>query len=78
MAYRFTQYDLFGFPVEKAALGDCDLSVMFIGGNWEWLVRHDGRDIVEGSARCAAAAKQQAEDAARRFLDVMAGIQRAA
>jgi hypothetical protein len=70
MAYWFTQYDLFGFPGELATLGDCDLSVMFVGGNWEWLVRHDGRDVAEGSPRCSAAAKQQAEDMARRFLEV--------
>jgi hypothetical protein len=78
MAYWLTQYDLFGFPAELSARGECDLSVMFIGGNWEWLVRHDGRDVAEGSARCAAAAKQQAEDAAQRFLDMVYRTQRAA
>jgi hypothetical protein len=70
LAYWFTQNDYRGFPVELAALGGCDLSVMFIGGGWQWLVRHCGRDVDEGSARGCLAAKQQAEDAAKRFLDL--------
>ena len=49
------------FPVEKAALGDCDLSVVLVGGSWEWLVRRAGRDIAEGAARASLPARQQAE-----------------
>ena len=60
-----------GFPVERAALGGCDLSVVYVGGNWEWLVRRAGHDIAEGAARSCLGAKQQAEDAARSFLDVV-------
>jgi hypothetical protein len=68
MAYWFTQYDPFGFPVEKAALDAFDLSVVFLGGEWQWLVRHDGRDVAEGEARGCLAAKQQAEAVARRLM----------
>ena len=68
LAYWFTQKEHGFFPVEKAALGGCDLSVMFFGGEWQWLVRHEGRDVAEGAARAGLAAKQQAEAVARRFL----------
>jgi hypothetical protein len=40
-AHWFTHREHGGFPVEKAALGSCDLSVLHIGGEWEWLVRQD-------------------------------------
>jgi hypothetical protein len=60
LAHWFTQYDPGGFPVEKAALGACDLSVLHVGGEWQWLVRRDGRDVAEGSARAALDAQQQA------------------
>jgi hypothetical protein len=47
--------------------GGCDLSVLHVGGEWQWLVRRNGRDVAEGSARACLAAKQQAEAAALRF-----------
>ena len=52
-AHWLTQHEEGGFPVEKAALGSCDLSVLHIGGYWEWLVRQAGRDVEEGTARAA-------------------------
>jgi hypothetical protein len=33
----FTVNEPGGFPVERAALGSCDLSVMHIAGEWQWL-----------------------------------------
>jgi hypothetical protein len=38
IAYWFTQHEHGGFPVERAGLGSCDLSMMHIGGEWQWLV----------------------------------------
>src|SRR5438477_13177913 len=35
----FRQQEHGGFPVERAALGSCDLSVLHVGGEWQWLVR---------------------------------------
>jgi hypothetical protein len=72
MARWFTDYDRSGFPVEKATLGGCDLSVVYVGCEWQWLVRRDGRDVAEGSARGYQAARRQAETAALCFLDVVA------
>lgn len=60
-AHWFTHTEVGGFPVEKAAIGDCDLSVLHVGGDWEWLVRLAGRDVVEGTARRLVDAKRQAE-----------------
>jgi hypothetical protein len=48
-----------GFPVERAAIGGFCLLVVYAGGEWQWLVRQDGRDIAEGGARAARAARQQ-------------------
>jgi hypothetical protein len=70
-AHWFTDYDGGGFPVEKAALGGCDLSVAHVGGEWQWLVRCEGREVAAGGARGYLAARRQAEDAARQFLDVV-------
>jgi hypothetical protein len=25
-----------GFPIERAVLGSCDLSILHIGGEWQW------------------------------------------
>jgi hypothetical protein len=76
MARWFTQYELFGFPVELAEVGDCELRVCFVGGEWQWLIRCEGQDVAEGAARTCLGAKQQAENAARRlqarFLQVVA------
>jgi hypothetical protein len=72
LADWFTQKQLCGFPMECAALGGCDLSVLCVAGEWQWLVRHAGRDVAEGIGPGYLAAKQQAEDAAKQFLHVVA------
>lgn len=64
LAHWFTQHEQGGFPVERAALGSCELSAMHIAGEWQWLVRHEGRDVAEGAAITADEAKRQAEEAA--------------
>jgi hypothetical protein len=64
LVYWFTAKEQDGFPVQRAALGSCDLSMMHIGGEWQWLVRRDGRDVAEGAARAAVDAKEQAETVA--------------
>jgi hypothetical protein len=61
LAYWFTKQESGGFPVERAALGSCDLSVLHVGGEWQWLVRQAGRDVAEGAARAAVDAQRQAE-----------------
>jgi hypothetical protein len=53
-----------GVPVQRAALGEADLSVMRIGPRWSWLVRRDGAEVAEGAADNLAAAQQAAEAAA--------------
>jgi hypothetical protein len=60
-AYWFEHKEQGGFPVLRAALGSCDLSVLHVGGEWQWLVRCDGRDVAEGAARTADDAQRQAE-----------------
>jgi hypothetical protein len=64
LALWFTQYEDGGFPVEKAALGSCDLSILHVGGEWQWLVRQAGRDVAEGAAQGLVEAKQDAETVA--------------
>jgi hypothetical protein len=61
MAHWFTQAEHGGFPAERAALGSCDLSILHIGGEWQWLVRQHGRDVAEGAARAAPDAQREAE-----------------
>lgn len=56
-----------GFPVERATVGALDLCVVYVAGEWQWLVRYDGRDIAEGTARASLAARQQAEAVAHRL-----------
>jgi hypothetical protein len=69
-AYWFSSREKNGFPVERAALGLCDLSIMHIGGEWQWLVQQFGQDVAEGGAITADEAKRQAEEAAlSRFPD---------
>jgi hypothetical protein len=63
----FTHLERGGFPIERAALGSCDLSVMHVRGEWQWLVRQAGRDVAEGSARTFVDAQQQAEAVAFEF-----------
>jgi hypothetical protein len=45
-----------GFPVLRAALDDCDLSVLHIGGEWQWLVRQDRCRLCARLLRRAGAA----------------------
>ena len=63
-AHWFTQHERGGFPIEKAALGSCDLSILHVGGEWQWLVRQAGRDVAEGAARTADDARREAIAAA--------------
>jgi hypothetical protein len=67
MADWITQKEYGGFPVERAAVGGCDLSVLYVGGEWQWLVQREGRDVAEGAARASLAARQQAEAVAHRI-----------
>ena len=60
MAHWFNQHDPSGFPVEKAAFGAYDLSVLFTGGEWQWLVRCDGRDVAGGAAVTGGGARRAA------------------
>ena len=57
----FTHLEHGSFPIERAALGTCDLSVLHVDGEWQWLVRQAGRDVTEGAARSAVDAQWQAE-----------------
>ena len=68
-AYWFTHHEEGGFPVERAALGSCDLSVLHIAGEWQWLVRQDGRDMGEGAALSADDTRREAEAVALLLLD---------
>jgi hypothetical protein len=61
VAHWFTQHEQGGFPIERATLGSCDLSILHIGGEWQWLVRQHGRDVAEGATPAAADAKREAE-----------------
>jgi hypothetical protein len=64
MAQWFTQHEHGGLPIERAALGSCDLSVLHVGGQWQWLVQEAGRDVAEGAARTADDARREAIAAA--------------
>jgi hypothetical protein len=61
MTHWFTHLEHGGFPIERAALGSCDLSILHVGGEWQWLVRQAGRGLAEGAARTAVDAQRQAE-----------------
>jgi hypothetical protein len=56
-----------GFPVERATVGAFDLCVVYVAGEWQWLVRCEDRDVAEGTARASLAARQQAEAVAHRL-----------
>ena len=64
LAHWFTTHEYGSFPIERAAFGACDLSVLYVGGEWQWPVRRDGRDVAEGAARADLEAREQAEAAA--------------
>jgi hypothetical protein len=68
-AYWFTSREQGGFAVERAALGAFDLSLLHVGGEWQWLVRQDGRDVAEGAASSADDARREAEDVALKLLE---------
>jgi hypothetical protein len=68
-AHWFTTQEQGCFPIERAALGRCDLSVMHIAGEWQWLMRQDYRDLGEGAALSCEAAKLEAEAVAQRLVD---------
>jgi hypothetical protein len=61
IAQWFTQHEYGGFPIERAVFGSCDLSMLHIGGEWQWLVRQAGRDVAEGAARTFVDARRAAE-----------------
>jgi hypothetical protein len=63
-AHWFTHLEHGGFPIEKAAIGACDLSVLHVGGDWQWLVQCEGRDFGEGAAPDLTEAKQDPETVA--------------
>ena len=60
-AYWFKHKERGVRPVERAVLGDCDLSVLHVGRKWQWFVRQAGRDVARGAARALADAQRQAE-----------------
>jgi hypothetical protein len=62
-AYWFTVQEQGGFDVERAALGS------HIAGEWQWLVRQDGRDVAEGASSSCDDAKLEAEGVALRLFD---------
>ena len=45
MTHWFTRLEHGGFPIKRAALGSCDLSVLHVGREWQWLARQAGRDV---------------------------------
>jgi hypothetical protein len=63
-AHWFTLHEHGGFPIECASLGSCELSVLHVGGEWQWLVQQAGRDVAEGAARTAHDARREAIAAA--------------
>jgi hypothetical protein len=64
MAHWFTEDELLGYPVERAAVSGCDLSVLHIDGEWQWLVQRGGEDLAEGACCTEDDARMQAEAAA--------------
>ena len=61
-AQWFTTHDRGLAPIERAVLGESELSVRYIGsGEWQWLVDRDGHTIAKGGANSDAAAREQAE-----------------
>ena len=61
LARWFITREYGSFPIERAALGGCELCVLHVGGEWQWLVRRAGRDVAEGAARADREAREQAE-----------------
>jgi len=67
MAHWVIHRERGGFPVERARLGACELCVVYVAGEWQWLVRCRGRDLAEGNAPSPMAAHRQAEAVALRL-----------
>jgi len=66
MAHWFIHHEHGSSPIERAVLGDCELSVLYLGrGEWQWLVGKDGRDVAGARVRSAADARALAEAVAR-------------
>ena len=60
-AQWFTDFKLASFPIEKAAVGLCELSVLHVAGVWQWRVRRHDRDVAEGVAHELVDAQRAAE-----------------
>jgi hypothetical protein len=58
MAEWFTQKEQGGFPIERTSIGYFHLSVLYAGGEWQWLIQREGRDVAEGGALSSLAARQ--------------------
>jgi hypothetical protein len=43
--------------------------MLHIAGEWQWLVRQDGRDVAEGAASSADDARREAEAVALKLLE---------
>jgi hypothetical protein len=54
----------FRYRKRLAAVGDCDLSIIQIGGVWHWFLQCDGIALGEGVADSLKAARQAAVAAA--------------
>jgi hypothetical protein len=67
LAHWFTQREPGEFPVERAALAGCGLLAAYVSGEWQWHIRRNACDIVEGAACGALATRQQEEAMALRF-----------
>ena len=61
MVHWFTQQERGGGKVERAALADYALSVMWVDGAAYWLVARDGRDVAEGKTSTLDRARRDAE-----------------
>ena len=56
-----------GFPLQRATVGDCDLSVLPLGlRRWSWLMRRAGVALAEGEAYSLVASQEAATEAAVR------------
>jgi hypothetical protein len=69
VTHWLTHFEYDGFPVEKTAVGPCDLSVLRVGTEWRWLVRQGVRDKAEGTSCSAFEARREAEAVARTFCE---------
>jgi hypothetical protein len=61
-AYWFEHREAGGFPVRAARSAPAPLSVLHVGGEWQWLVRRDGRDLAEAAAAHTLGRKERCPD----------------